>query len=80
MAYGTHHTQNPENLMNDMLARRLTGGAGIAAAVALLVEVPLYFIYSGPPPDGAVGRCDLARAGHRTERRVQGISAEGLRG
>ncbi|MER7925498.1 MULTISPECIES: hypothetical protein [unclassified Streptomyces] len=40
--------------MNDMTARRLTGGAGIAAAVALIVEVPLYFVYSGPPPDANV--------------------------
>ncbi|MEW1646491.1 hypothetical protein [Streptomyces sp. NPDC091219] len=40
--------------MNEMTARRLTGGAGIAAAVALIVEVPLYFVYSGPPPDANV--------------------------
>ena len=40
--------------MNEMSARRLAGGAGIAAAVALIVEVPLYFIYSGPPPDANV--------------------------
>ncbi|WP_093623830.1 hypothetical protein [Streptomyces sp. 3213.3] len=37
--------------MNEMSARRLAGGAGIAAAALLIVEVPLYFIYSGPPPD-----------------------------
>ncbi|RII20755.1 hypothetical protein DSC45_02825 [Streptomyces sp. YIM 130001] len=37
--------------MPETLARRLTGAAGIAAAAALIVEVPLYFIYSGPPPD-----------------------------
>lgn len=35
-------------------ARRLTGAAGIATAVALIVEVPLYFVYSGPPPDANV--------------------------
>ncbi len=40
--------------MNEMTARRLTGGAGIAAAVALIVEVPLYFVYSAPPPDANV--------------------------
>ncbi|MGW2642063.1 hypothetical protein [Streptomyces sp. NPDC001348] len=37
--------------MNETVARRLTGLAGIATAVAFIVEVPLYFVYSGPPPD-----------------------------
>ncbi|MFG2722121.1 hypothetical protein ACGFW5_28105 [Streptomyces sp. NPDC048416] len=40
--------------MNEFDARRLTGVAGIAAAAAFIVEVPLYFIYSGPPPDSNV--------------------------
>ncbi|MGW2653442.1 hypothetical protein ACWC1D_07245 [Streptomyces sp. NPDC001478] len=40
--------------MNETTARRLTGFAGIAAAAAFIVEVPLYFIYSGPPPDANV--------------------------
>ncbi|MGI5452284.1 hypothetical protein ACQEWB_03660 [Streptomyces sp. CA-249302] len=40
--------------MNETFARRLTGVAGIAAATALIVEVPLYFVYSGPPPDANV--------------------------
>ncbi|MCZ0991605.1 hypothetical protein [Streptomyces diastatochromogenes] len=40
--------------MNETIARRLTGLAGIAAATAFIVEVPLYFIYSGPPPDSNV--------------------------
>jgi len=40
--------------MNETDARRLTGLAGIATAAALIVEVPLYFIYSGPPPDSNV--------------------------
>ncbi|KUN75178.1 hypothetical protein AQJ66_36410 [Streptomyces bungoensis] len=40
--------------MDEPFARRLTGVAGIAAAVAFIVEVPLYFIYSGPPPDANV--------------------------
>lgn len=37
--------------MNEPTARRLTGLAGIATAAAFIVEVPLYFVYSGPPPD-----------------------------
>ncbi|MEU9384875.1 hypothetical protein AB0D38_29655 [Streptomyces sp. NPDC048279] len=40
--------------MNETIARRLTGLTGIAAATAFIVEVPLYFIYSGPPPDSNV--------------------------
>ncbi|MFI7382832.1 hypothetical protein [Streptomyces sp. NPDC049813] len=40
--------------MHEPTARRLTGLAGIATAVALIVEVPLYFVYSGPPPDANV--------------------------
>jgi hypothetical protein len=36
--------------MNETIARRLTGVAGITAAAALIIEVPLYFVYSGPPP------------------------------
>ncbi|GGM06212.1 hypothetical protein GCM10010129_57370 [Streptomyces fumigatiscleroticus] len=37
--------------MNETFGRRLAGLAGITTAAALIVEVPLYFIYSGPPPD-----------------------------
>src|SRR5262245_879516 len=37
--------------MNETLARRFTGLSCLAAAVALIAEVPLYFVYSGPPPD-----------------------------
>lgn len=40
--------------MNDIIARRVTGLAGIVAAVCFIVEVPLYFLYSGPPPDANV--------------------------
>ena len=40
--------------MNETFARRLTGLAGIVSAAALIIEVPLYFIYSGPPPDSNV--------------------------
>ncbi|MFJ6085307.1 hypothetical protein ACIQI8_28260 [Streptomyces sp. NPDC092369] len=40
--------------MNETIARRLTGLAGIATASAFIVEVPLYFVYSGPPPDSNV--------------------------
>ena len=36
--------------MTDTTARRLTGFAGILAAVLGIVLVPLYFTYSGPPP------------------------------
>ena len=37
--------------MNERLARRFTGFSCLAAAVAVIVEVPLYFVYDGPPPD-----------------------------
>ncbi|WP_149261978.1 hypothetical protein [Actinomadura sp. K4S16] len=40
--------------MDTVLARRFTGGSCLAAAVLLVVEVPLYFVYSGPPPDSNV--------------------------
>lgn len=40
--------------MSEILARRLTGLAALVAAVALIVQVPLYFVYDGPPPDGNV--------------------------
>ncbi|MFI1355147.1 hypothetical protein ACH4TV_16485 [Streptomyces sp. NPDC020898] len=52
----TQKTGNSDNAtgMKEAFVRRLTGAAGIAAAVALIVEVPLYFIYSGPPPDANV--------------------------
>ncbi|MGW1208075.1 hypothetical protein ACWD5F_00390 [Streptomyces sp. NPDC002499] len=40
--------------MNDTIARRLTGVTAIATASAFIVEVPLYFVYSGPPPDSNV--------------------------
>jgi hypothetical protein len=40
--------------MNELLARRFTGFSCLAAAVAFIVEVPLYFVYSGPPPDSNV--------------------------
>ncbi|MEU8899281.1 hypothetical protein [Nocardia sp. NPDC048505] len=33
------------------MIRRVTGAAGVIAAVLTLVELPLYFVYSGPPPD-----------------------------
>jgi hypothetical protein len=40
--------------MNESLARRFTGFSCLAAAVAFIVEVPLYFVYDGPPPDSNV--------------------------
>ncbi|MEU7336188.1 MULTISPECIES: hypothetical protein [unclassified Streptomyces] len=40
--------------MKETLARRLTGLAAIATAAAFIVQVPLYFVYSGSPPDANV--------------------------
>ncbi|MFJ9022122.1 hypothetical protein ACIRPU_19465 [Streptomyces sp. NPDC102259] len=40
--------------MSEAVARRLTGLAAVVAALALIVQVPLYFLYSGPPPDANV--------------------------
>jgi hypothetical protein len=37
--------------MHEKLARRFTGISCLAAAVAFSVEVPLYFVYDGAPPD-----------------------------
>ncbi|MDN3356918.1 hypothetical protein [Actinomadura sp. DC4] len=37
--------------MNEELARKFTGFSCLAAAVAFIVEVPLYFVYDGAPPD-----------------------------
>lgn len=37
--------------MNEKTARRFAGLSCLAAAALLIVEVPLYFIYDGPPPD-----------------------------
>jgi len=54
MELGTDHTHFGGNHVNDIIARRLTGLAGIAAAVCFIIEVPLYFLYSGPPPDANV--------------------------
>lgn len=33
------------------MIRKVTGTAGMIAAVLTLVELPLYFLYAGPPPD-----------------------------
>jgi hypothetical protein len=40
--------------MNHSTLQRTVGLAGLCTAVLILVEVPLYFVYSGPPPDGNV--------------------------
>ncbi|MER6414076.1 hypothetical protein [Streptomyces humidus] len=40
--------------MSEAVARRTTGLAALVAAIALIVEVPQYFVYSGPPPDANV--------------------------
>lgn len=37
--------------MDEKLARKFTGFACLGAAVAFIVEVPLYFVYAGDPPD-----------------------------
>ena len=46
--------EEAKNPMSDRNLRRLTGIAGLAAAVLTLIELPLYFVYSGPPPDSNV--------------------------
>jgi|SRR4051812_18425623 hypothetical protein len=40
--------------MNTETIRKVTGVTGLIAAILTLVEVPLYFVYSGPPPDSNV--------------------------
>jgi hypothetical protein len=40
--------------MNTTAARRVTAGAGLISALLLVIEVPLYFVYDGPPPDSNV--------------------------
>jgi hypothetical protein len=40
--------------MNSTTLRRVTGAAGLTAALLVLIEVPLYFVYDGPPPDSNV--------------------------
>lgn len=40
--------------MNEALARRFTGLSCLAAAACFILELPLYFVYSGPPPDSNV--------------------------
>lgn len=40
--------------MNVQTIRKATGVAGLIAAILTLIEVPLYFVYSGPPPDSNV--------------------------
>lgn len=37
--------------MNDATTRRCTGLFGIIASLFIVVQVPLYFLYSGAPPD-----------------------------
>jgi hypothetical protein len=37
--------------MTEDAVRRYTGTFGLIAAVTLLLQVPLYFMYPGPPPD-----------------------------
>jgi hypothetical protein len=40
--------------MNPSTVRRVTAGAGLASALLVLIEIPLYFVYDGPPPDSNV--------------------------
>ncbi|MER5931956.1 hypothetical protein [Streptomyces sp. NPDC002054] len=40
--------------MDQSVIRRLTGASGIAAGALAVITVPLYFVYSGPPPAGNV--------------------------
>ncbi len=40
--------------MNPTALRRITGGAALLGALLNLAEVPLYFVYSGPPPESNV--------------------------
>ncbi|MBM7785831.1 hypothetical protein [Tenggerimyces flavus] len=40
--------------MNVQTIRKATGLTGLIAAILTLIEVPLYFVYSGPPPDANV--------------------------
>ncbi|WP_069161062.1 hypothetical protein [Nocardia altamirensis] len=37
--------------MDSTVIRRTTGTAGLVATLLMLVELPLYFMYSGAPPD-----------------------------
>ncbi|UGT61826.1 hypothetical protein [Nocardia asteroides] len=40
--------------MNSTTLRNVTGTAGLIGALLTLAELPLYFVYSGPPPDSNV--------------------------
>ncbi|MGW6421107.1 hypothetical protein ACWF82_00375 [Nocardia sp. NPDC055053] len=40
--------------MNTSTVQRITGAAAIAGATCTLIELPLYFVYAGPPPDANV--------------------------
>ncbi|WP_067574360.1 TetR/AcrR family transcriptional regulator C-terminal domain-containing protein [Nocardia acidivorans] len=42
------------------MLRRVTGTAAVIGAVLTLVEIPLYFVYDGPPPDWNVLMADAA--------------------
>jgi hypothetical protein len=38
--------------MNDAQVRRITGISGVLIGALTVFVIPLYFMYSGPPPDG----------------------------
>jgi hypothetical protein len=43
--------ERTDRSMNDAQVRLITGSAGVAIGTGSLVALPLYFMYSGPPPD-----------------------------
>ena len=45
--------------MSDSTVRRVSGTAGVLVGVLTTLAVPLYFIYSGPPPAWDVLTRDL---------------------
>ncbi|MBY8856331.1 hypothetical protein K7711_07580 [Nocardia sp. CA2R105] len=40
--------------MNTTVIRRITGATALLGAVCQLIELPLYFVYSGAPPDSNI--------------------------
>lgn len=48
-AAGWHHTK--ETSLTQATVRRATGTFGLISAILFLLQAPLYFVYSGAPPD-----------------------------
>ncbi|WP_067692582.1 hypothetical protein [Nocardia jejuensis] len=40
--------------MDNNAIQRISGASALIGAAFLLIELPLYFVYSGPPPDGNI--------------------------